>query len=82
MKIDMLKERHNRYKELFKALVYLILALLTGLVTIVYKILIHQIDPFMIIMVGIGLLIGFLLLLFGKMVWYKMEEIEEEMKNA
>ncbi len=24
----------------------------------------------------------FLLLLFGKIVWHKMEEIEEEMKNA
>ena len=82
MKIDALKEEHNRYKELFKALVYLILALLTGLVTIVYKILIHQINAYMITIVGIGLLIGFLLLLFGKMVWHKMEEIEEEMKNA
>ena len=82
MKIDALKERHNRYKELFKALVYLVLALVTGIITILYKILIHQIPPYMAIFAGIGLFLGFMFLVFGKMVWNAMIDIEEEMKNA
>ena len=82
MKIDALKERHNRYKELFKALVYLVLALVTGITTILYKILIHQIPPYMAIFAGIGLFLGFMFLVFVKMVWNTMIDIEEEMKNA
>ena len=82
MKIDALKEQHNRYKELFKALVYTVLALVTGISTVLYKILIHQIHPYMAIFSGIGLFLGFMLLLFGKMVWNKMIEIEKEMENV
>ncbi len=82
MKIDSLKEKHNRYKELFKALIYLLLALLTGLSTIVYQILTHKILPHMIVLVGIGLVIGFLLLSFGKIIWIKMQDIEKEMENV
>ena len=81
-KIDALKERHNRYKELFKAFVYLILAVLTAQVTLIYQILIHKIPAYMIFLGILGLVVTFLLLLFAKMVWQAMEKIEMELENV
>jgi len=36
----------------------------------------------MIVLVGIGLVIGFLLLSFGKIIWIKMQDIEKDMENV
>ncbi len=59
MKIDALKAKIDRFKELFKAIIYSILAIITGIVTIVYNILTHKTPPYMIIMGGVGLIVVF-----------------------
>jgi len=35
-KIDKLKEEKSDYKEIFRALIYLVLAILTGITTVAY----------------------------------------------
>jgi len=82
MKIDAIKAKIDRFKELFKAIIYSILAIITGIVTIIYNILIHKVPPYMIIVGGVGLVVVFLLFLFGKAIWNKFEELEKELENV
>ena len=81
-KIDKLKEEKSDYKEIFKALIYLMLVLLTGIATVVYQILINKIASYMILVAGLGLIITFLISLFALKIWYKMQELNEEMENV
>ncbi len=82
MKIDALKAKIERFKELFKAIIYSILAIITGIATLVYNILTHKTPPYMIIMGGIGLIVVFLLIIVGKAIWYKFDELEKELENV
>ena len=81
-KLDELKELKSDLKEIFRALIYTILALLTGIVTIIYKILILEIPTHLIIFGFIGLVVVSLILLYTLRVWNKMQEINKEMKNV
>jgi len=81
-KIDKLKEEKADLREVFKALLYMILGLLTGIVTLVYQIFIGKISPYMIILGGIGLIVVFLIGLYTSMLWQKMQEINKEMENV
>ena len=81
-KIDQIKEEKSDYKEIFKALIYLILVLLTGITTVAYKILIHDISAYMVVVSGLGLLIVFLVSSYTLKVWHKMQELNKEMKNV
>jgi len=63
-KIDKIKEEKSDYKEIFKALIYVILVILTGITTVACKILIHDISAYMIVVSGLGLLIVFLISLY------------------
>ncbi len=81
-KLDELKETKSDLKEIFKTVIYLILATLTGSVTIAYKILVHQIEAYMIIVSGVGIVIIFLLMLYALKLWNKMQKINKEMKDA
>ncbi len=81
-KIDKIKEEKSDYKEIFKALIYLVLGILTGVSTIAYQILIHKISAYMIVISGLGLLIVFLISLYALKVWYKMQELNKEMEDA
>ena len=80
-KIDKLKEEKSDLKEIFKALIYLILGILTGIATIIYKIFINAIPTYTILLGGIGLIIVFLLSLYSLALWNKMQEINKEMEN-
>ena len=80
-KLDRLKEEKSDLKEIFKALIYLILGLLTGIATITYKIFIGTIPLYTIILGGIGLLVVFLLSLYALILWNKMQQINKEMEN-
>ena len=82
MKIDAIKAKIERFKEIFKVILYSILAIISGIVTIVYNILIHKIPPYMIIVGGIGLVVVFLLILVGKTIWNTFDELEKELENA
>ena len=81
-KIDKLKEIKSDLREVFKALLYMILALLTGIVTIIYKVLIGAIPSHVIILGGIGLIVAFFIILYALKIWDKMQTINEEMKNV
>jgi len=67
---------------LFKALLYIILGLLTGIVTVIYKILIGAIPAYISILGGVGLIVTFLTVLYTLKVWDKMQVLNEEMKNV
>ncbi len=81
-KLDRLKEEKSDLKEIFKALLYLILGLLTGIATIIYQIFAGKIPPYMIILGGIALIILFLISLYTLMLWKKMQELNKEMENV
>jgi len=80
--IDKLKEEKSDYKEIFKALLYLILAILTGVTTVAYQILTHSVSAYMVIVSGLGLLIAFLISLYTLKIWYKMQELNKKMENV
>ena len=80
-KIDKLKEEKSDLKEIFKALIYLMLGLLTGIATIIYKIFISAIPVYTILLGGIGLVIVVLLSLYALVLWNKMQKINKEMEN-
>ena len=81
-KLDKIKEEKSDYKEIFKALIYVILVILTGITTIAYEILIHDISAYMIVVSGLGLLIVFLISLYTLKVWHKMQDLNKEMENV
>jgi len=81
-KVDKLKEEKSDYKEIFRALIYLILAILTGITTVTYQILIHKISSYMIVVTGLGLLIAFLVSLYALKIWHKMQDINKELESA
>ncbi len=80
--IDRLKEMKSDLREVFKALLYMILGLLTGIVTIIYKILIGTIPAYISILGGVGLIVTFLSVLYTLKVWVKMQEIYKEMQHV
>jgi len=81
-KIDKLKEQKADLREIFKALLYVILGLLTGIVTLTYQIFIGKIPVYMVILGGIGLIIIFLIGLYAILLWQKMQTINEEMEDV
>lgn len=80
--MDRLKEEKADLKEIFKALLYIILGLLTGVTTLVYQIFIGKIPAYVIVLGGIALIILFLIGLYASILWRKMQEINEEMENV
>ena len=81
-KIVQLKETKSDLKEVFKALLYFILGILTGVATIAYKVLIKEIEAYMILVSGLGLIVVFLLAIYALNLWHRMQKINEEMENA
>ena len=81
-KLDRLKEEKTDLREVFKALLYVILGLLTGIVTLVYQILVGKTPAYMIILGGIGLIVVFLIGLYAAALWEKMQKLNQEMENA
>ncbi len=81
-KIDRLKEEKSDLREVFKALIYVILGLLTGIVTLIYQIFAGKIPAHMIILGGIGLIIVFLVGIYATSLWEKMQAINKEMEDV
>jgi len=81
-KIDELKEIKSDLKEIFKSLLYMIIALLSGIATIVYQILAESIPAHMIILGFIGLIVVFLVILYTLKIWSKMQQINTEMRDV
>jgi len=81
-KIDELKEIKSDIKEVFKALLYLMLGILTGIASIAYNILIHKIPSYMIIVGGIGLVVMVLIGIYELKLWNKMQMLNKEMRDA
>lgn len=81
-KIDQLKETKSDLKEVFKALLYFILGILTGVATIAYKVLTKEIEAYMILVSGLGLIVVFLLAIYALNLWHRMQKINEEMEHV
>jgi len=81
-KIDELKEIKSDIKEVFKALLYLMLGILTGIASIAYNILIHKIPSYMIFVGGIGLIVIVLIGIYELKLWNKMQMLNKEMRDA
>ena len=82
VKIDELKEIKSDLKEIFKALLYVVLAMLTGIVTIVYKILINSIPAHLVVFGGLALVVVFLISIYTLKIWNRMQEINKEMRDV
>jgi F0F1-type ATP synthase assembly protein I len=82
MKIDSLKEKISNYRELYKILLVSILALITGIITLNYQILINKIPFFMIFFSGIGLIIAGFIVIVTIEIWKKMNALAKELENA
>ena len=81
-KLDQLKETKADLKEVFKALLYFILGILTGVTTVAYKVLTKEIEAYMILIAGLGLLVTFLISLYALKLWHRMQKINEDMENV
>ena len=81
-KIDELKEIKSDIKEVFKALLYLMLGILTGIASIAYNVLINKIPSYMIIVGGIGLIVIVLIGIYELKLWNKMQMLNKEMRDA
>ncbi len=81
-KLDEIKEIKSDIKEIFKALLYLMLGILTGIVTMAYNVLIQKIPPYMIIVGGIGLIVVVLIGMYELKLWNKMQELNQEMRDV
>ena len=81
-KLDELKEIKSDIKEIFKALLYLMLGILTGIASISYSILIHKIPSYMILVGGVGLIVIFMIGIYALKLWNKMQELNKEMRDA
>jgi hypothetical protein len=81
-KAEAIKEKLAKYRELLKATIWMIMAILTGIATIGYKILSGELPAYMILYGGIGLVIVFLASLYGKNLWDTMEKLEKDLEDA
>ena len=81
-KIDELKEIKSDLKEIFKALLYAILGMLTGVITIVYKILVGTVPAHIVLFGGLGLVVVFLISIYALKIWNTMQEINREMRDV
>ncbi len=80
-KTDALKERIANYRELLKAILWTVIAMMSGVATIGYKILSGSLPAYMIVYGGIGLIVVFLVGLYGIRVWMKMEVLAKELSD-
>jgi len=81
-RLDELKEIKSDIKEIFKALLYLMLGILTGIASISYSILINKIPAYMILVGAIGLIVIFIIGMYELKLWNKMQELNKEMRDA
>lgn len=81
-KSDAIKEKLAKYREVLKAIIWSVMALFTGIVTIAYQVLIHKISAYMIIFGLVGLVLLFLVLLYGGNIWSIINKLEKELENV
>ncbi len=81
-KIDELKEQKADLKEIFKALIYLILGLLTGIASLIYKLLLGTVPIHMLVLGFVGLIIIFLIMAYALVLWNKMQQLNKEMRDV
>ena len=81
-KADALKEKLAKYREILKAIIWSIMALFTGIVTLSYQVLIHKISAYMIILGLVGLVLLFLVLMYGGNIWGIINKLEKELEDV
>ena len=81
-KIESLKEQKLDLREVFKSFLYLILGLLTGITTIIFKILSGDLPAYMLFFSFIGILVMFLIIIYTYILWNKMMKVNKEIENV
>ena len=79
MRKDGIKEKINDLRELLKGIITFIIALLTGEAILIYQILNKKIAVFNVIMISVGIVILFLALIYGKLVWDTLDNYERRL---
>ena len=69
-----IKERIQDLRELLKGVITIIIALLGGEVILVYQVLNKKVAFFNMIVVLLGLVILFLILIWGKLIWNNLDD--------
>ena len=79
---EKIKEKLLNLREVFKILLLSIVALITGITTVAYNIVIQKIPFYSIILLEIGFLILVGLSFFTAKIWKSMESLIEEINNG
>jgi len=79
--MDALKEKLANYREVFKFLLLMNLAVVSGAVSIMYKFLNDETNLSSLVFAYIGLFLSIVLSLFLKFIWNKMNEIVKDMNE-
>jgi len=73
---DGIKEKIQDLRELLKGMITFIIALLSGEAVLIYQILNKKIALFNVVVIGVGLIILFLALFYGKYIWDILDDYE------
>ena len=76
MNKDGIKEKIQDLRELLKGMITFIIALLSGEAVLIYQILNKKIALFNVVVIGVGLIILFLALFYGKYIWDILDDYE------
>ena len=76
MSKDGIKEKIQDLRELLKGMITFIIALLSGEAVLIYQILNKKIALFNVVVIGVGLIILFLALFYGKYIWDILDDYE------
>ena len=79
---DKIKEKLLNLREIFKILLLSIVALMTGIITIIYNVSIHKIPFYSIMLAEVSLLLVILIAFITFKIYVKMETLIEEMDNG
>ena len=79
MSKDAIKEKITDLRELLKGIITLIIALLSGEAILIYQVLNKKVGVISIILGLIGMISLFLIILYGKVVWAKLDEYERKL---
>ena len=79
MSKDAIKERITDLRELLKGIITLIIALLSGEAILIYQVLNKKVGLFNIVVILVGLIIFFLVLIYGKFLWNALDDYERRL---
>lgn len=81
-KIDELKEKIATIREAFKNIFILLIATLSGTITVIYKIASKELEVYMVFFVILGIIALLFLTILIKKYWIKLDKLSEELRDV